>query len=84
MMDKSKSTVRSILTQHCQNPTEIIYRLRVFENRAMRRIFGLKREEGVGGWRTLHNGELHNSYTSPNVIRQGRACGMDERNEKCI
>jgi hypothetical protein len=33
-------------------------RLRVFENRVLRRIFGPKRDEGTGGWRELHNGEL--------------------------
>jgi hypothetical protein len=41
----------------------------VFENRVLRRIFGRKREEVAGGWRRLHNEELHNLYTSPNVIR---------------
>jgi hypothetical protein len=34
----------------------------VFENRVLRRIFGLEREEVAGGWRRLHNEELHNSY----------------------
>jgi hypothetical protein len=41
----------------------------VFENRVLRRIFGPKREEVAGGWRRLHNEELHNLYTSPNIIR---------------
>jgi hypothetical protein len=41
---------------------------RVFENRVLRRIFGPKREEVAGGWRSLHD-ELHNLYTSPNFIR---------------
>jgi len=36
------------------------HRLRVFENMVVRRIFGLKREEVAGGWRRLHNEELHN------------------------
>jgi hypothetical protein len=36
------------------------HRLRVFENRVSRRIFGPKRDEGTGGWRKLHNEELHN------------------------
>jgi hypothetical protein len=36
------------------------YRLRVFENRVLRRIFGPKRDEVTGGWRKLHNEELHN------------------------
>jgi hypothetical protein len=43
--------------------------LRVFENRVLRRIFGPKREEVAGGWRRLHNEELHNLYASPNIIR---------------
>jgi hypothetical protein len=41
----------------------------VFESRVLRRIFGSKREEVVGGWRSLHNEEFHNFYASPNVIR---------------
>jgi hypothetical protein len=44
------------------------HRLRVFENRVLRRIFGPKREED-GSWRKLHNDELHNLYSSPNMIR---------------
>jgi hypothetical protein len=41
----------------------------VFENRVLRGIFGPKREEVAGGWRRLHNEELHNSYASPDTIR---------------
>jgi hypothetical protein len=41
----------------------------VFENRVLRRIFGPKRDEVTGVWRKLHNEELHNLYSSPNVIR---------------
>jgi hypothetical protein len=44
------------------------YRLRVFENRVLRRIFGHKRDEMTGGWRKLQNEELHNLYSSPNII----------------
>jgi hypothetical protein len=44
------------------------HRLRVFENRELRRIFGPKREE-EGSWRKLHNDELHNLYSSPNIVR---------------
>jgi hypothetical protein len=40
----------------------------VFENRVLRRIFGPKREEVAGDWRRLHNVELHNLYTSQNII----------------
>jgi hypothetical protein len=43
--------------------------LRVFENRVLRRIFGQKRDEVIGGWRKVHNEELHNLYSSPNIIR---------------
>jgi hypothetical protein len=45
------------------------HRLRVFENRVLRRIFGPKRDEVIGGWRKLHNEELHNLYCSPSIIR---------------
>jgi hypothetical protein len=45
------------------------HRLRVFENRLLRRIFGPKRDEMVGGWRKVHNEELHNLYSSPSIIR---------------
>jgi hypothetical protein len=45
------------------------YRLRVFENRVLRRIFGPKRDEATGDCRKLHNEELQNLYSSPNIIR---------------
>jgi hypothetical protein len=44
------------------------HRLRVSENRMLRRIFGPKREED-GSWRELHNDELHSLYSSPNIVR---------------
>ena len=44
------------------------YRLRVFENRALRRIFGTKRDEITGEWRKLHNEELNDLYCSPTVV----------------
>jgi hypothetical protein len=43
--------------------------VRVFENRVLRRIFGQKGDEVIGGWRKLHNEELHNLYSSPSIIR---------------
>jgi hypothetical protein len=45
------------------------HRLRVFENRVLRRLFGPKRAEVTGSWRKLHNVELHNLYSSPSIIR---------------
>jgi hypothetical protein len=46
------------------------HRLRVFENRVLRRIFGPKRDEVKGERRKLQNGELHNMCSSPDIIRQ--------------
>jgi hypothetical protein len=42
----------------------------VFENRVLRRIFGTRRDEVTGKWRNFHNEELHNLYSSPNIVRQ--------------
>jgi hypothetical protein len=46
------------------------HRLQVFEKRVLRGIFGPKRDEVTGQWRKLHSVELHNLYSSPDVIRQ--------------
>jgi hypothetical protein len=45
------------------------HRLRVFENRVLRRIFGPKRDEVTSEWRKLHNKEIHDLYSSPSIIR---------------
>jgi hypothetical protein len=45
------------------------HRLRAFGNRVLRTIFGPKRDEVTGDWRKLHNEELHNFYSSPNIIK---------------
>jgi hypothetical protein len=50
-------------------------RLRVFENRMLRRIFGPKREED-GLWGKLHNDELHSLYSSPNIVRVSKSNRM--------
>jgi hypothetical protein len=62
------------------------HRLKVFENRALRRIFGPKRDEVTRSWRKLHNEELHKLYSSPNQndpVRRIRWAGhvarMDRR-----
>jgi hypothetical protein len=52
-----------------QKPSNSMIRVRVFENRVLRRIFGPKRDEVTGGWKELHNEKLHNLYFSPNIIR---------------
>jgi hypothetical protein len=52
------------------------HRLRVFENRVIRRIFGPKRDEVTGEWRKLHNEELHNLYSSPDIIKQVKSRRM--------
>jgi len=44
-------------------------RIRVFENRVLRGIFGLKRDEVTGEWRKFHNEELNDLYCSPNIVR---------------
>jgi hypothetical protein len=52
------------------------HRLRVFRNRMLRKIFGPKRDEMTGGWRKLHNEELHGLYSSPSIVRVIKARRM--------
>jgi hypothetical protein len=66
------------------------HRLRVFENRVLRKIFGPKREE-EGSWRKLHNDELHSLYSSPTIVRviksrRMRSAGHGARmgRERCL
>ena len=62
------------------------HRLKVFENRVLRRIFGPKRDGVTGQWRKLHNEELNDLYPSPNILRvvksrmiwAGHVAGMEE------
>jgi hypothetical protein len=63
----------------------------VFENRLLRRIFGPKRDEVTGGWRKLHDEELHGLYSLPSIMGDqskedeiGGACGAHGRGERCI
>jgi hypothetical protein len=64
----------------------------VFENRVLRRIFGPKRDEVTGELRKLHNEELHNLHSSPDIIRKiklrrmrgGGACGTHGRGEESV
>jgi hypothetical protein len=61
-----KTTILPVVLYGCETCSLILrenHRLRVFENRVLRRIFGPKRDEVTEEWRKLHNGELHNLYT---------------------
>jgi hypothetical protein len=59
------------------------HRLRVFENRVLRRIFGPKRYEVTGGWRKLHNKELRDLYSSPSVTTRNGQVKEDEMGGAC-
>jgi hypothetical protein len=60
---------QNVLRRHIYYHLTILNRRRVFENRVLRRIFGPKRDETTGKWRKLHNEELNDLYSSPNIIR---------------
>jgi hypothetical protein len=45
------------------------HRLRAFEYRVLRKVLGPKRDEVTGGWKKLHNEELHDLYSSPSIVR---------------
>jgi hypothetical protein len=67
-----KTIILPVVLYGCENWSLTLkegQRLRVFENRVLRRIFGPKRDEVTGGWRRLHNEELNDLYSPPNVIR---------------
>jgi hypothetical protein len=53
-------------------------RLKVFENRVLRRVFGPKRDEITGEWRKLHNEELNDLYSLPNILRVVKSARMGE------
>jgi hypothetical protein len=67
-----KTIILPVVLYGCETWSLILreeHRLRVFENRVLRRIFGPKTDEVTRGWRKLHNEELHNMYSSPSIIR---------------
>jgi hypothetical protein len=68
-----KTTILPVVLYGCETwsvTLREVHRLRVFENRVLRGIFGTKRDEVTGEWRKLHRRELHNLYSSPDIIRQ--------------
>jgi hypothetical protein len=74
-----KTTILPVVLCRCETWSLTLreeHRLRVFENRVLRRIFGPKRGEVTGGWRKLHNEELHGFYSSPSIVRVIKARRM--------
>jgi hypothetical protein len=67
-----KTIILPVVPYGCENWSLTLreeHRLRVFENRMLRRIFGPKRDDVTGEWRKLHDKEFHDLYSSPSVIR---------------
>ncbi|KAJ4435504.1 hypothetical protein ANN_18120, partial [Periplaneta americana] len=67
-----KTVILPVVLYGCETWTVTLreeHRLRVFENKVLRKIFGAKRDEITGEWRKLHNAELHALYSSPDIIR---------------
>ena len=66
------STILPVVLYGCETwslPLREERRLRVFENRVLRRVFGPRRDEVTGEWRKLHNEELNDLYSLPNIVR---------------
>ena len=67
-----KTIVLPVVLYGCETWSLILreeHRLRVLENKVLRKIFGAKKHEIKGEWRKLHNAELHALYSSPNIIK---------------
>jgi hypothetical protein len=74
-----KYIILSVVLYECETWSLTLrkeHRLRVFENRMLRRIFGPKRDGVRAGWRKLYNEELHNLYSSPSIIRMIKSMRM--------
>ena len=66
-----KTTILPVVLYGCETWSLTLRderRLRVFENRVLRRVFGPKRDEVTGEWRKLHNEELSDLYSLPNIV----------------
>jgi hypothetical protein len=67
-----KTVILPVVLYGCENMSLTLreeHRLQVFENRVLRRMFKLKRDEVTGGWKKLHNEELHDLYSLSSIIR---------------
>jgi hypothetical protein len=74
-----KTIILPVVLCGCENWSLTLreeHRLRVFENKVLRRIFRPKADEVTGEWRKLHNEELHDLYSSPSIIRIIKARSM--------
>jgi hypothetical protein len=74
-----KSIILPVVLYGCETWSPTLreeHRLRMFQNRVLRRIFGSKRNELTGGWRNLHDEELCNLYSSPGIIRMIKSSNM--------
>jgi hypothetical protein len=74
-----KTTMLSVVLYGCKTCSLTLkeeHRLRAFQNKVLRRLFGTRRDEVTGGWRKLHNGELRDLYSSPSFIRIMKARKM--------
>jgi hypothetical protein len=77
-MNSGKNIILSVVLYGCETWSLILreeHRLRVFENREQRRVFGPKRDEVTGDWTKLlvRNEELHNLNSSPSIIRMNKS-----------
>ena len=72
MFVQTSATISPVVLYGCETWSLTLreeHRLRVFENRVLRRIFGPKRDGITGEWRKLHNEELNDLYSSLNIVR---------------
>jgi hypothetical protein len=88
-----KNMILPMVLYGCKNSSLTLgeeHRLRAVVNRVLRRIFGLKRDEVIGGWIKLHNKELRDLYSSPSIIRMidvddmDGACSGNGGEEECL